>query len=169
MCTESYNTKATPVSGEACSMVPSSGIVDCALVRAIFSEARRRHQLRPTVKCRELEREALLSEGGDGETTLWTLARSTQILQEALHDVRAAVKACLGVNATLQSLHEAVEGRKAAQDAAKAAEDAANAELHGKLAKHRLQIASLAFLRRQLDDAHNESEWADLAKLIREE
>lgn len=82
----------------------SRAVQDVALMRMIFSIARRRYQGRLTFQRRMAEKETEVAEGSAGEPTLYRLQQAPHILREVMHDVLYAVKACSRSKAFLEHI-----------------------------------------------------------------
>jgi len=125
-----------------------------ALIRMIFTEARKRHQKRPTFQKRWAEQESEKAEGSSGEPTLWKLRQSTQILQEVLLDVLGAVKVCSAVDSFITEHNERKQRREKVQ---------------ARWRRHSGQLSAIGILSRQLSNARvAESTWCKLSASMEE-
>lgn len=80
-----------------------------ALIRMVYSEARRRHQDRPSFQRRRAELDMQnndLALPFKKEPTIWRLHQLRDILFETVQDVVLAVKSCRGASAFLHKVHE---------------------------------------------------------------
>lgn len=123
-----------------------------ALIRMIFTEARKRHQARPSFQKRLAEQEDEEAQGGDGQPTLWKLRQSPQILREVLLDVLGAVKSCTAVDFLFTHHNDCALRRQ---------------EVHARWRRHSFQLAAIGILNKQLSNARvTESEWCKLSASV---